>query len=109
MQPGARHAFLPRPPQARHLHGDDHHHGHHQEEIDEEDTKHHLVARHDRRQAGQNQIGGKAGNERQADDQKAGPKGAAAGAGQGRRVVVEQGIERARIGGARRKSRRARG
>ena len=46
--------------------------------------QHHIVARHDRREAGQDEVGGKARDHRQADDDEAAPECPVAGAGQRR-------------------------
>ena len=64
-------------------------------DVDDEGRQHHVVARHDRREPGQDEVGGKPRDHRQADDDEPDPEGAVAGAGK-RRSVFQQRLQRRR-------------
>ena len=116
VQASARHLFLPGTPEPDHLDGDDDDHRDHEQRVDDQGREHDLVARHDRCQAGQDEVGREARNHRQADDDETDPEGPVAGARQ-RRAALEPGRpERMRLatrsclkGGAHAGRRRRRG
>ena len=92
MQPGAGDTRSPCARQPNRLpcdHGD---HRHDQQNIRKQHHDHDLVARHDRGQAGQNEIGGQTGDDRQNDDHQSNPESQAVGLGERQPVLVEGAI-----------------